>query len=121
MRMRETTRYVSGHRLPGAEAEILETLLDAPGPLTVAELREALPHARAQSTIATLLGRLAERGLVERQLRERTYEWAPVADRDGLQVLALRAVIDRIDDSSPAVVGFLRSLTKRTRPRRDAT
>lgn len=114
--MTETTRYVGGHRLPGAEAEVLETLLDAPGPLTVGELKEALPRARAQSTIATLLSRLAERGLVKRQLRERTYEWAPVADRDGLQVLALREVIDRIDESSPAVIGFLRSLTKRKRP-----
>jgi predicted transcriptional regulator len=111
--MSETSRYISGHRLPRAEAEVLEILLDAAGPLTVSELKDALPQARANTTIATLLGRLSDRGLVQRRLRERVYEWSPVADRDGLQVLALRQVLDRLDEPSPAVIGFLESLTKR--------
>jgi predicted transcriptional regulator len=119
--MTDTTRYISGHRLPGAEAEVLDTLLDAPGPLTVSELKDALPHPRAHTTVATLLSRLADRGLVERQLRERTYEWRPVADRDGLQVLAIREVLEHLDEPSPAVIGFLRSLTKRRPKSSDTT
>ncbi len=119
--MTDTTRYISGHRLPGAEAEILDALLDAPGPLTVSELKDALSQRRAHTTVATLLSRLADRGLVERQLRERTYEWRPIADRDGLQVLALREVLDHLDEPSPAAIGFLRSLTRRKPKSSDAT
>ncbi len=119
--MTDTTRYISGHRLPGAEAEILDALLDAPGPLTVSELKDTLYQPRAHTTVATLLSRLADRGLVERQLRERTYEWRPVADRDGLQVLALREVLDHLQEPSPAVIGFLRSLTKRKPKGADST
>lgn len=112
--MTDSTRYISGHRLPRAEADVLDALLDAPGPLTVSELKDALPHGRAHTTVATLLSRLCERGLVKRQLRERAYEWLPVADRDGLQVLAVRAVLAHLDEPSPAVIGFLRSLTTPT-------
>lgn len=110
--MSDNSRYISGHRLPGAEAEVLDVLLDAAGPLTVSELKDALAQVRATTTVATLLGRLADRGLVKRQLRERVFEWSPVADRDGLQVLALRQVLDHLDEPSPAVIGFLESLTK---------
>jgi predicted transcriptional regulator len=109
----DSSRYVAGHRLPGAEADVLETLLDADGPLTVSELQAALPGARAHTTVATLLSRLADRGLVARRTRERVYEWHPVADRDGLTVAALRAVVDHLDEPGPAVIGFLEELTKR--------
>lgn len=111
-------RYVAGHRLPGAEAEVLEALLDATGPLTVGELQAALAGARAHTTVATLLSRLAERGLVRRGLRERVYEWQPVADRDGLAVTALRQVLDQLEEPGPAVLGFLEDVTRRRRGRR---
>jgi predicted transcriptional regulator len=115
-------RHIAGHRLPGAEADVLEALLDAPGALTVSELQQALPAPRAHTTVATLLGRLAERGLVERSLRERVYEWRPIADRDGLAVLAVRQVLDHVDEPGPALIGFLRELAQRPRgdgPRSD--
>lgn len=113
--MSESSRYVAGHRLPGAEAEVLEVLLEAPGPLTVAELQAALGGARAHTTVATLLSRLADRGLVERRLRERVYEWRPVADRDGLAVAALRQVLDQLEEPGPAVLGFLEDVARRRR------
>lgn len=111
--MSESSRYVAGHRLPGAEAEVLEALLDAPGPLTVTELQVTLGGSRAHTTVATLLSRLADRHLVERRLRERIYEWAPVADRDGLAVAALRQVLDQLEEPGPAVLGFLEDVTRR--------
>lgn len=114
--MSESSRYVAGHRLPGAEAEVLEVLLDdAAGPMTVAELQAALGGARAHTTVATLLSRLADRGLVRRGLRERVYEWEPVADRDGLAVTALRQVLDQLEEPGPAVLGFLEDVTRRRR------
>lgn len=117
--MSASSRYVGGHRLPGAEADVLEALLDAAGPLTVSELQGALGGSRAHTTVATLLSRLAERGLVQRSLRERVYEWKPVADRDGLAVVALRQVLDQLEEPGPAVLGFLEDVTRRPkRPRR---
>ncbi len=73
--MSESSRYVAGHRLPGAEAEVLNVPRDTAGPLTVSELQAALGGSRAHTTVATLLSRLAARGLVQRGLRERVCEW----------------------------------------------
>ena len=43
-------------RLPDAELEIMNTLWDAPAPLTAAELEAALPGTpRARTTLLTLL------------------------------------------------------------------
>ena len=95
---------------------MLEVLLDAAGPLTVSELQAALGGSRAHTTVATLLSRLAERGLVQRNLRERVYQWKPVADRDGLAVTALRQVLDQLEEPGPAVLGFLEDVTRRRGP-----
>lgn len=117
--MGEHFRYVSGHRLPQLEAEVLELLLDAERPLTVAEVQSALSgRPRAHTTVSTLLTRLAERGLVERLDARRPYTWRPADTREGLAVAALRQVLDRVEDPDAVVLGFLESL-KGTGGRRD--
>lgn len=121
--MSDQPRYVCGHRLPQAEAEVLEALLEAGRPLTVSEMQASLGgRPRAHTTVSTLLGRLAERGLVERREERRPYAWAPAGTREELAVAALRQVLDRVEDPDAVVLGFLRSLGRRgsRRRRRDA-
>jgi predicted transcriptional regulator len=109
--MREQRRYVCGHRLPALEADVLELLVDSTGPLTVAEVQDALPGARrAHTTVSTLLTRLGERGLVERRGRGRVYEWFPAGSAQELAVAALEQVLEGIEDPDAVVLGFLESV-----------
>jgi predicted transcriptional regulator len=114
----EPRRYVCGHRLPALEADVLELLLAARQPMTVAEVQEALPGARrAHTTVSTLLTRLAERGLVDRRSRGRVYEWFPAASKQELTVAALEQVLEGVEDPDAVVLGFLDNLRgKRRRP-----
>lgn len=111
--MSEHRRYVCGHRLPRLEAEVLELLIGAPRPMTVAEVQASLPgRQRAHTTVSTLLTRLAGRGLVKRRRRERVYEWFPADTPDGLAVAAIRQVLEGVEDPDAVVLGFLEGLKR---------
>lgn len=119
--MTEPRRYVCGHRLPALEADVLELLLEAGEPMTVADVQAALPgERRAHTTVSTLLTRLAERGLVERRRRERLYEWFPAGSREELALAAVARVLEGVDDPDAVVLRFLKSRrsTRRARGRR---
>lgn len=116
--MGERRRYVCGHRLPALEADVFELLLDSGRPLSVAEVRDALPGpARAHTTVSTLLTRLAERGLVRREKRDGHYEWSPADTPEGLAVSALKEVLSGVEDPDAVVLGFLQSLKRSSRRR----
>ncbi|WP_249011875.1 BlaI/MecI/CopY family transcriptional regulator [Conexibacter sp. DBS9H8] len=118
--MSEGRRYVCGHRLPALEADVLELLLAAAGPMTVTEVQGALTGApRAHTTVSTLLTRLRERGLVTRELRDRVYAWAPAASAQELTIAALEQILDGVDDPDAVVLGFLDTVRGRRarRPR----
>lgn len=108
---------VAGHRLPAAEAEVLRVLLDAPAPLMITEISERLRTRRAHTTISTLLTRLAERGLVERETRGRGHAYRAVGTEQQLALDALREVVDRLDDPASALAAFINELPPRTRRR----
>ena len=117
--MTEPRRYVCGHRLPAAEADVLELLLAARQPMSVAEVQEALPAPRrAHTTVSTLLTRLAERGLVDRRARGRVFEWSPAGSAQDLAVAALEQVLDGVEDPDAVVLGFLETVKRKRRPRR---
>jgi predicted transcriptional regulator len=106
--MSEPRRYVCGHRLPALEADVLELLLAAPGPMTVAEVQQALAGTpRAHTTVSTLLTRLSDRGLVSRRPRDRVYEWLPAGSAQELTIAALHQVLDGVDNPDAVVLGFL--------------
>jgi predicted transcriptional regulator len=114
----EGRRYVCGHRLPALEADVLELLLAAQAPMTVAEVQHALGGTRrAHTTVSTLLTRLADRGLVTRRPRGRVYEWSPAGTAQELTIAALHQVLAGVEDPDAAVLGFLDSV-RGTRPRR---
>jgi len=115
--MSERRRYVCGHRLPAAEADVLELLLANGEPISVAEVQETLPPPRrAYTTVSTLLTRLAERGLVVRHARGRVFEWSPAGSSRDLAVAALERVLDRIEDPDAVLLGFLESVKRKRRP-----
>lgn len=110
----EPRRYVCGHRLPALEADVLELLLHAGRPMTVAEVQGALSGSRrAHTTVSTLLTRLSERSLVDRRPRGRVYEWFPAASAQELAVAALEQVLEGVEDPDAVVLGFLETVRGR--------
>jgi predicted transcriptional regulator len=110
---------VCGHRLPALEADVLELLLDADGPMTVAEVQAKLPgERRAHTTVSTLITRLNQRGLVKRRARGRVYEWSPAGNAQELAIAALEQVLEGVEDPDAVVLGFLQSVRGRRRRRR---
>lgn len=107
--------HIAGHRLPAAEAEVLQALLDH-GPLLVAELRERLPgRPRAHTTVLTLLTRLAERGLVAREPEGKGHRYRAAGTEQELAVLALERALQGVDDPAEALLAFIDRLPSPTR------
>lgn len=98
---------------------MLEILLAAEEPLPVAAVQEALAasgQSYAYTTVATLLARLANRGLAVQVPAGRANLWRPAGDRQRLAELALEEVLSSVDDPEAAVLGFLER-TRRGRKR----
>jgi|GEM_PF-1490692 len=113
-REKGSRRYVSGHLLPAFEADVLELLLRAGRPLSVAEVQASLPGpSRAYTTVATIIGRLVERGLVVGERSGRLYRYRPVGDERRLAELALDRLLESVSDPEAVILGFLRRKGKR--------
>lgn len=109
--------HIAGHRLPEAEAEVLRVLLDH-GPLLVAEVQEHLPgRRRAHTTVATLLTRLVERGVVAREAEGRGHRYRAAGTEQDLAVLALERALQGVEDPARAVLAFIDRLPSATRRR----
>lgn len=107
---------VAGHRLPAAEAEVLKVLLAAGTPLLVGEVQGRLDgRTRAHTTVLTLLSRLTERGLVDREPGGRGHRYFAVGTERELAVDALERVLGTLDDPSDALLAFIDRLPARTR------
>ena len=89
-------------RLPDAELEIMNTLWDAPAPLTAAELEAALPGTpRARTTLLTLLARLEEKGCVAREKQGRGYRYLAVLAREEYLPAETKSLLGRLLGGSP--------------------
>lgn len=62
------------------EAAVLAVVRSAPGPVTVAEVADALNPLPAYTTVMTTLARLHDRGVLDRTTRGRGYVYGPAAD-----------------------------------------
>ncbi len=107
---------VAGHRLPATEAEVLKVLLAAGTPMPVGEVQDRLGgRPRAHTTVLTLLSRLVDRGLVDREPGGRGHRYFAVGTEQELAVNALERVLGTLDDPSDAVLAFIDRLPPRTR------
>jgi predicted transcriptional regulator len=123
-------RVIGGRRVGKLEAEVLQELWRAGGAVTGRELVERLPgRSLAYTTVMTVLGRLLDKGLVERALDGRTYRYRAAGDADALtartiaQLLAsardrravLAHLVEDLDD--PDLAAELAAILDRTQTR----
>jgi predicted transcriptional regulator len=101
-------------RLPRGELEnqVLQVLWAADAPCTPREVHRAMGSERelAYTTVMTILVRLWQKGIVEREPSGRTYAYRPVESRDERVANRMRELLAAAGDRTAALTGFVKSL-----------
>ena len=95
------------------ESEVMSRLWAADGALTPAEVRDALDGTLAYTTVMTILGRLWEKGLAQRERRGRAYAYWPAVTEAELAAQRMRATLERTRDRESALARFVDELSAR--------
>lgn len=98
------------------EAQIMEAVWLAEGPVSVEEVREALAQTgkeAAYTTIMTTLSRLFTKGLLSREMRGKAYYYTARIDRRELTTNVTKQVIDGLltTFAEPAMAYFVEALS----------
>jgi predicted transcriptional regulator len=107
-----------GQRRPAGalEAEVLDVLRAAAGPLTAAEVRDRLPggapDALSYSTVVTILSRLHIKGLLERERAGRGFAYRP-ADEASVAAGRMARALDTGPDHGAVLTRFVSGLSGR--------
>ncbi|MES4886865.1 BlaI/MecI/CopY family transcriptional regulator [Streptomyces sp. NPDC096012] len=93
------------------EAAVMAALWAAGTPLTPAEVQTELGSGLARTTVATILTRLHEKGVVSRERQGRGYAYLPVQDAPGLTALRMHTELDRDADRETVLARFVAQLS----------
>ncbi|MGD9497495.1 MAG: BlaI/MecI/CopY family transcriptional regulator [Armatimonadota bacterium] len=97
------------------EAQVMQVIWDAPGPVAVEDVRARLEEQGKESaytTIMTTMSRLFDKGLLHREQRGRAYFYWPALSRAELGDSVTRRVIDGLLASfaEPAISYFVQAV-----------
>lgn len=95
------------------EREVLSCLWKRPEGSTPAEVLDALGDDLAYTTITTILTRLWEKGLVERERAGRAYVYRSTHTEADLAAERMGAVLDQSQDRRAALTQFVSTLSSR--------
>jgi predicted transcriptional regulator len=99
-------------RLGDLERAVMETLWDAPEPLTGRQVADALAsRGLAYTTVLTVLTRLEKKHLVRRDASARAHSYVPVASREDHVAELMQQALGQADDRAAALQHFARSMT----------
>lgn len=97
-------------RADGAlETDVLRALWALDRPASPPEVMEQMGTDLAYTSIATILGRLCDKGLASRERAGRTYAYTAVSET-ALTARRIRSVLDAASDRATALAGFAESL-----------
>jgi predicted transcriptional regulator len=90
------------------ERAVMAQLWAAPGSLTVREVHDRLERELAYTTVMTVLGRLAKKGVVRQERDGKAYRYAAASTREQLAAsLMLDALGDVGEGRTAALVAFV--------------
>ena len=90
------------------ERAVMARLWAAHAPLTVREVHESLERELAYTTVMTVLGRLAKKGLVRQERDGKAYLYSAASSREQMAAsLMLDALGDVGEDRTAALVAFV--------------
>ncbi|HXH59398.1 BlaI/MecI/CopY family transcriptional regulator [Iamia sp.] len=94
------------------EREVLEQLWQAPQGATPRDVRAAMDDELAYTTIMTILRRLWQKGLAERELHGRAYVYRAKASEADLAANGMHAAFAPVRDRREALTRFVDGLSK---------
>jgi predicted transcriptional regulator len=98
------------------EAQVMDVLWDAEESLTPREVQTAINTRRrglAYTTVMTILVRLWQKELLDREPRGRAFAYRPVATRDELAALRMQEILDKSGDRLLALNHFVDGMSRR--------
>ncbi|MFF5860490.1 BlaI/MecI/CopY family transcriptional regulator [Streptomyces sp. NPDC012751] len=107
---------MTDERRPAGELEagVLAALWAAGAPQTPGQVQLSLGTGLARTTVTTILTRLHDKGVVERQRQGRGYAYAPVRDAQdahGLTARRMHSELDRDSDRETVLARFVAQLS----------
>ncbi|MET7422106.1 BlaI/MecI/CopY family transcriptional regulator [Dactylosporangium sp. NPDC005555] len=104
---------MTGRRAPGSlESQTMAALWAAGGPLSPAQVKDAVDADLAHNTVQTILIRLFEKGLVQRRPEGRSHVYWPVQDAATAAARQMRAVLDGPGDRQAVLRRFTDDLAE---------
>ena len=101
-----------GRRAAGElEGDVLAVLWSAGTAMTPGDVHEALGADLAYTTVATILNRLLDKGLVERTKAGRAHAYTATAAESDVVSAGFRSVLTRSHDREALLQGFVESLS----------
>ena len=94
------------------EGDVLAVLWSEGRPLTAGEVHTALGSDLAYTTVATILGRLHDKGVVERDRSGRTHTYRATSDEAEVVRAGFQSVLTRSHDRKALLQGFVDSLSE---------
>lgn len=92
------------------ETDVLRALWHLDRPASPSEVIGEMDTDLAYTSIATILGRLCEKGLATRRRAGRAFEYAASSSEADLTAQRLKVVLDAASDRRSALAGFAQSL-----------
>ena len=97
------------------ENRVLDVVWSAPGPVTPRQVRDELSTSRklAYTTVMTILVRLCEKGLLEREPAGQAFAYRPRVSREQRAAAHMNDALTSAGDPSLALTHFVESLSPR--------
>ncbi|HEY2194278.1 MAG TPA: BlaI/MecI/CopY family transcriptional regulator [Actinomycetospora sp.] len=93
------------------ESAVLAVLHASPEALTPADVQHALGDDLAYTTVMTILARLHDKGVLQRERRGRAYAYRPVSDQAGLVARRMSQVLDTSAERDTVLARFVDDLS----------
>ncbi|MFG2569117.1 BlaI/MecI/CopY family transcriptional regulator [Streptomyces sp. NPDC048567] len=93
-------------------ADVLAVLWEAGEPMTAQQVNAALDKGLARTTMATILGRLYEKGTLRRVPATRGFAYEPVQDEAGMAAVRMRRELDGDPRRDLVLQRFVSSLSE---------
>lgn len=103
-------------RLGSLESDVMDVLWDAPRPMSVHDLVDALSDRElAYTTILTVVTNLFNKDFVTRAKVSRAYQYSPVETREEATSRTLREILDTSSDPAAVLMHFAQTVSPEER------
>ena len=92
------------------ESAVLHALWELDAPSSPAQVIEQMRTDLAYTSIATILGRLRDKDLVERKRDGRSFKYTATSSESDLAARRIATILDEAADRGSALAGFAKSL-----------